>query len=525
MTELQIQKQSKNWMFYAAVLLAAVYLETSIYHHVLPDLEKLIDILQWYALILALLAIVYLIFIVSRNLPKGQRKDYFLRRFGSYEQMYLIFVFFWYIVTVALRQYLEGGNRFKTNDLWMFITGMVAFLYGPFARYSGAEKAKKTIECLLHLLIVPYAIFVAWVIWNYFHLNFVTFPSGRQLQLEAPAILHYTGVNHVSIGRQAFVMLGLSLYMIITQKPLVKILYSLDFAVFFAFLVLTNVRTSWYMASAMMACAAFVFCWNRLEKRRAIQRTAVGILLAVAVAVSCHLLRDGVFLLLKNAWAAENRTVEITASAETKLAPGQTARQLQTLSCRGAEVSMPSPKMQQLETEVSAAEEDDSTDYKRTIGNNMFSLEERIRLYRASLFVMFTSRYRFLFGVTPADVVPTLRGVYGVSKTFPYGHAHNFFLQMGVAFGVPTMIATIVFAGSLLVRSIRVIFINRKKLFSGAWMICLMVLFFLAADMFESGLNASLDFFCPAFYLLAGWLVALDMDTRAPKKNGKHAWF
>ena len=45
MTELQIQKQSKNWMFYAAVLLAAVYLETSIYHHVLPDLEKLIDIL------------------------------------------------------------------------------------------------------------------------------------------------------------------------------------------------------------------------------------------------------------------------------------------------------------------------------------------------------------------------------------------------------------------------------------------------------------------------------------------------
>ena len=41
-----------------------------------------------------------------------------------------------------------------------------------------------------------------------------------------------------------------------------KILYSLCFASFFVFLILTNVRTSWYMTAAMLTCAAFFFCWN-----------------------------------------------------------------------------------------------------------------------------------------------------------------------------------------------------------------------------------------------------------------------
>ena len=82
------------------------------------------------------------------------------------------------------------------------------------------------------------------------------------------------------------------------------------------------------------------------------------------------------------------------------------------------------------------------------------------------------------------------------------------------------MIATVAFAVSLLVRSIRILFKNRKKVFPGAWMICLMVLFFLGNDMMEAGLNASPDFFCAIFYLLAGWVVMIDRQTKTLPDDG-----
>ena len=524
MDSLNPQKKTETILYYAALVLAEFYLLPCVFRHMI-NTETWIDAQQWYALILSLAALVWWLAVKCPQLRQEEERRRLLQRFGSYEQVYVVFVFFWYILSVALRQYTVGGAHFRDNDLWMFITGLVAFLFFPLARYAGKEKAKRTIETLLHTLVIPFGVFSVWLIWQYFNRNFVCFPSGRRLEVEPPAILFYTGVNHVSIGRQAMVMLGLSLYMIVTQKPWLKILYSLCFASFFVFLILTNVRASWYMTAAMLTCAAFLFCWNRFENRKQLQRIAVGIVLAAAVALCCHLLRDGVFRLLEMAWTAEGGTVQITEAADMKGLPGPSARHIQTLAYGPADSGGQPAAPQPLAKEPPPDEAENEAAYKRTVSDNLFSFRERIALYRASIFVMFTSRYRFLFGVTPSDVNATLAGIYGLSRTYGYVHAHNFFLQMGVAFGVPTMIATILFAVSLLVRSIRIIFINRRKVFSGAWMICLLVLTFLGADMFESGLNASPDFFCPAFYLLAGWLVSLDMDTRAPKKNGKHAWF
>ena len=524
MDSLNPQNKTEKILYCAALVLAEFYLLPCVFRHMI-NTETWIDAQQWYALILSLAALVWWIAVKCPRLRQEEERRQFLQCFGSYEQVYVVCVFFWYIVSVALRQYTVGGTHFRDNDLWMFITGLVAFLFFPLARYAGKEKAKRTIETLVHTLVIPFAVFSVWLIWQYFNRNFVCFPSGRRLEVEPPAILMYTGVNHVSIGRQAMVMLGLSLYMVVTQKPWLKILYSLCLASFFVFLILTNVRTSWYMTAAMLTCAAFFFCWNRLENRKLLHRIAVGIVLAAAVALCCHLLRDGVFRFLEKAWTAEGGTAEITAPADMGAAPKRSARLEQALAYGPTDCSRQPAKLQTLAKESPADEAEAESSYKRTVSDNLFSFRERIALYRASIFVMFTSRYRFLFGVTPSDVNATLAGIYGLSRTYGYGHAHNFFLQMGVAFGVPTMIATIIFAVSLLVRSIRIMFINRRKVFSGAWMICLLTLTFLGADMFESGLNASPDFFCPAFYLFAGWLVSLDVDTRAPKKNGKHAGF
>ena len=517
------QGRAKNVLYAAGLIVAEFYLLVAVFRHFEPAYDRLFAVVQWASLLLIPAALLSCFAAVRRARRDDAERKRLLRSYGSYEQIYLIFVFFWYIVSVAVRQYVAGGQHFKWNDAWMYVSGMVAFLFFPFIRYDSKEKGKRIIEIMIHTLVIPYALLSAWIIWNYFRMNYIRFPSGQQLMREAPAVLCLSGLNHMRLGEQALIMIGTCLYMMLTQKPGIKIIYAGCFAANFVLLVLTNARTSWYMAVGMLACAAFLFCWNRMEKRKNNLRIVIGILAAVAVILCCQGTRTGLFQLLKKVTTEAERT-EVTAAAETKAVPGPSALRLQPLGCDAEETlffrSESEPHVAGLSAEKPESSDDD---YIRTVRNNRYQLNERFKIYKACLFVMFTSRNRFLFGVTPSDIGYMIKGVYGVD--IAYSHAHNFFIQMGISYGVPTMIATIVFAVSLLVRSIRILFINRKKLFPGAWMICLTVLFCLGNDMLSARLNASPDFFCAWFYLLAGWLVSLDMDTRAPKQNGKHAWF
>ena len=169
--------------------------------------------------------------------------------------------------------------------------------------------------------------------------------------------------------------------------------------------------------------------------------------------------------------------------------------------------------------ELAAAVTCAAEDIIRTYDPRDASFGNRMPLYRACLQLMRSRRLVFLFGVTPSDVVKSLKMYEGVSQTYQYAHAHNFFLQMGVSYGVPTMLATVVFAVSLLVRSIRIMFVNRNKVFHGAWMIPLLTICILAGDMLEAELNSSTEIICAVFYLFAGWLVTLDETTREKKRK------
>lgn len=516
------QGRVKNVLYAAGLIVAEFYLLVAVFRHFEPAYDRLFAVVQWASLLLIPAALLSCFAAVRRARRDDAERKRLLRSYGSYEQIYLIFVFFWYIVSVAVRQYVAGGQHFKWNDAWMYVSGMVAFLFFPFIRYDSKEKGKRIIEIMIHTLVIPYALLSSWIIWNYFRMNYISFPSGQQLMREAPAVLCLSGLNHMRLGEQALIMIGTCLYMMLTQKPGIKIIYAGCFAANFVLLILTNARTSWYMAVGMLACAAFLFCWNRMEKRKNNLRIVIGILAVAAVILCCQGMRTGVFQLLKKVTTEAERT-EATAAAETKGTPESSALWLQPLRHDAGETLYFRSDAEQYAVCLSDEVPEADDDYIRTIHNNRYQLNERIKIYKACLFVMFTSRYRFFFGVTPSDIGYMIKGVYGVD--IAYSHAHNFFIQMGISYGVPTMIATIVFAVSLLVRSIRILFINRKKLFPGAWMICLTVLFCLGNDMLSARLNASPDFFCAWFYLLAGWLVSLDMDTRAPKKNGKHAWF
>lgn len=499
--------KTEKALYFSALFLSWLYMENTMYRSIVREQDYwfVFHFLQFAFILLAVAAVIYLIIARRPGFGTWQEKKNWLRGFCSYEQLYILFVFFWYIVCVLMRNVVVGGSWFKRNDPWMFITGVMAFLMVPMARYTAFRGTRKPIECLMHLVVLPFAVFTAYNLWRCFSGNMLIFPSGHHLYFAENILMMYTNMHHNFLGRQAMVMLAFSLYMIITQKPVWKAVYILCFPVFLFCLILTNSRNCWYTSALIIVFAAFMACWEKLKSKEIFVRAAVSLLAAAAVAVTCHWLRGETFVWLDKALPEEYRVATTPAPQDTSFSNPLSYTLKPLASSPGAE-----PPVEEAESAASNA---------RSFDDNLSTLGNRLPLYKASFRAMFARRYQFFFGVTPVSVDPALKEFDGVDKDYNYGHAHNFFLQMGVAYGFPTMLATIAFAVSLLIRGIRILFVNRKKLFFGAWMIPLMTLAFLANDMLESGLNSDNDIFCASFYLLASWTVLLDRQSRESKER------
>ena len=508
--------KTEKALYFSALFLSWLYMENTMYRSIVREQDYwfVFHFLQFAFLALAAAAVIYLFVAGRPGFGTWPEKRLWLRGFCSYEQLYILYVFFWYIVCVLMRNVVVGGSWFKRNDPWMFITGVMAFLMVPLARYTAFRGTRKPIECLIHLVVLPFAVFTAYNLWRYFSGNTLIFPSGHHIFFENRFMLSYSNLHRNFLGRQCMVMLAFSLYMIITQKPAWKVVYVLCFPVFLFCLMLTNSRTSWYTAALILTCAAFFACWNAWDNKKAILRLAVGLLAAAAVAVTCHWLRGEAFVWLDKAQTRLGYVDALPAPppapaevASSPAHPAYTLRPLTRVEARQAPVPTP----------LSSGGEDSAASQARPFSDNISTIGNRLPVYKAAVQAMFDRKYQFFFGVTPVAVDSTLKQFDGVLQDFNYGHAHNFFLQMGVSFGFPTMLATLVFAVSLLIRGIRILFFSRKRLFPGAWMIPLMTLAFLASDMLEAGLNSDNDIFCASFYLLAGWTVLLDRQSRESK--------
>ena len=476
-----IQDYFEKGLSIAVLFLAGLYLQLSVYRNVIEISFYYfgISILKRGLLLLAVAFVSELIVLKLRVPEQWANKKKQFRRLCSYEQLFLVFLFFWFLITCAIRQYAAGGNYFESNNFTIFLMFLIAFLFFPLAQYCGRERVRHSMDGLMISLIVPAAVFATWILWHYFRAEYVVLPSGRQLEMEAPAILRFTGENHNAPARTAMVMFGLSAILFFTRKSRVKVIYLPCALVFAVYLVLTNSRTTWFAALIFVAGTAFLLGWNRYEQKKLPVRLVICIGVASLAGIAWFLFQKGIFALLQQSMS---RLLPATVK-ETAAATGMAA---------GVGEIQP-----------------------RSYSSNIGTLGNRLPLYKAGVAAMFSSPYLFFFGVTPADVIDTLKatGIGGVRQTFDYVHAHNLFLQVGLSFGVPTMIGMIVFSVLLIIRALRTMFPNWKKVFANAGMIALFVCCMLANDMLEAVLAARPEFFCAMFYILAGWLVVIDKDV------------
>ena len=468
-----VQTRVETGLIAGLYLFVAAVLQLSAYRNFIRNETYYvgISVLKRLALLLALALMAELVMLWFLRREDFRRKLRYCWNGRSYEQLFLIFVALWFPFTCFLRGRMFGGNYFEANALQMFMAGVMGFLIFPFASFCGRKRTSSLMDWLFITLVVPFAVLLLWLMWHYFRAEYVTLPTGVQLEMEAGAMLHFVGQNHNALAQTALVMLGLSVYLFQVRRALAKPLYALCVVVFSVFLVLTNSRNAWFAALIFLAGCAFLSGWCRFGGRKWIVRLGFSLLCAFLAGLIWHWMKGAVFALLRLslAWAASGAP---TASA----APPAAAS---AVEARGYE-------------DVAGA------------GN-------RLPLYKAAVAAMISSPGRFFFGVTPADVVGTLRetGVAGVSMEYNYVHAHNFFLQMGVSFGVPVMVGTVVFAVSLVIRALRIMF---SRYGCRSCTIAVLVCCILANDMLEATLAFRSGLFCVVFYLLAGWLTVMDRD-------------
>jgi len=495
-TVTRFQKTSENILGWGALILLEFHMMHCPYRDVLANYSVLTKVERWFGLTLAALSLLYVLITKIRYPQSMCRIRALFRKLKSFEQGYMYYIFFWYIFTVTLRQILIGrnykGNYFTPNDWWMFITGLMTFIMFPMARVLGSGNMKRVFNAMLKLVLIPHMVFYSWVLWQYLHMNEVVFPSGSILEMTDYSMK--IGVNRNTVGAYGVSMMVVCLYLIAVEKGWRRIPYVYGVVLYSAVLILSNCRTSWYTALLVIIAGGILFMWNHLRDRQLLIRLGSGVFIAAVGVLIFHWFRSELFVLLD---AAIARYGHAAAKAAVPAATSFSAQGISAVPLASSHI----PKVIPLAS--------DSDNYLRTYETG---LNGREPIFKAALYLMFHSKYCFLFGVTPVDVGASMYAHFDIGVIYP--HAHNFFLQMGMAYGVPCMLITIAFTISLAVRSIRLLFSKKRRLPPGYWMIPVVAFSMLAQDMMEAFLNSGGTLVCVFFYVFAGWIVALDKEQK-----------
>ena len=276
----------KALLRWSAALLAEIFVLWTLLQYMVRERDYL-RYQKWIGVAVLTAAAVYVAFTALTDREELSRIRASLRRMCSLEQIMLVLLLLWYILDCAVRSRLDGQPLFKFNDNRLFMFTLTVFLFFPFAELMGSH-AKRIMEAMLHITMAVYTPITVWCIWKYYNVEFFAFPSGYWMASYRETVSMKMGGNVNVTASAAVILFGLSLYMLLTHKGLVRIIYSLTAIVYFCAELLTNSRTSFLALSCVSVAAAVLFMWDKLETRKLSQRiggAAIGAVLAVVIVI------------------------------------------------------------------------------------------------------------------------------------------------------------------------------------------------------------------------------------------------
>lgn len=466
----EFQRVYEKTLSLGALLLVAFHSWISFARHLLApenrifesgDLQMLMQIDKWLALALLCAGIIYLCItrVKFSHSWIGLKKT--MRQMWSKEWGILIALFAWYIICSFVHAG-GSGQLIKEYELWIADMAICIFVMFPLGYAARAAKTRKGLEWIMHALMLFSTGFVVWALYHLFRLNIVTLPNGLQLGMTS-GYAFYAGVNQ-NIGAAIGVcMVLICVYMMATQRRMVKIVYAIALMPHLAATLLTNSRGSYLSLQIALPVAAFMAAWNGAGKHPARKRAVVSSAAAVLTAVVFWWLRSAVFDLFE----AVTHLGEFLGKTENAVR----------------------------EIDVEAG---------------------RIRIWHCSLAAMFSSPRNFFIGIPLGDISYAIQEVmeriYGTNELF--AHAHNAILQTGLAMGVPAMIAFVAFLIMLAIRCVRVGIDWKKRNFRGAYVLPVAVLALVIINMFEAFLLFYISITACVFFLFGGWITAIDSEKK-----------
>ena len=524
---------------WGVILLTEFFILLSLMQYAIPERDYLKHEKRLGAAIL-LAALIYVVIAACTDRDELRRIGGLIRRMFCFEQIMLILVLLWYILGCAVRSRLDAEPLFKFNDNRLFMFTMTVFAFYPFMTLMGRERAKRIFEGMIHFTMAIYTVFCAWCVWKYYRVEFLTFPSGLRLQNYREGVSMMIGGNINITAAAAVVMTGLCMYMILTQKPVIKILYIPAAIVHLMVMILTNSRTSYLAFLCMVVAAGFLFTWDTLQKSNYLVRFAAGLIAAALCAGAVYAARGSLIKMFSHVYPTylEQQAQAAAEEAAAKQAAEEAAHELlmkemaekadtaeQTAE---SEPAVETAMAGETASETAAAEEPApaaepappapiQTPYGDETARKMDDLNGRVSVWMTAIKIIRSSKDHFLFGVSPVYVKKQLEKVSGFDRSIP--HAHNGILQVGVGIGAPAMLMFFLFEIAIIVRCLIIVFKGWGTPFRYSWIIPVILMGILIIDLVESMLFAMQRVNLPVFYILAGWTVSMTGEINNTNKK------
>ena len=525
------QTVCKTCLRWSAVLMAEIFILWSTFQYVIWDRDYL-RYEKWIGVAVLAAAAVYIVVTVFTDREEFARILAFMRRLCSFEQIMLILLLFWYLVSCAVRSRIDADPLFKFNDNRLFMVTMSVFLFFPLAELIGS-RSKRVLEGMFHLTMLPFTPFCAWCIWRYYRAEYIWLPSGLALTCHSETVSMQIGGNVNVTAAASVILFGLCLYMILTQRRAIRIVYIPAAVIQFATAVLTNSRTSFITLLCIILVTAFLYIWDRMQNRALIIRIAAS-LLAAALGVSAGIAGQTALMRLFKYVRAEISKKEAQTEVETAETAEITMEQVQEFLRERARESLkeqtqgnssdsstnevaltttrpdtqpddlPALKVSEPQSPAVSQSPDETTDSGARKMNN---LGGRSGIWKAAIKLIFSSPDHFLFGVSPCNVKSELQKASQLGEDVT--HAHNGLLQVGVGLGVPAMLIFLLFELGIIARCLNIVVRGKGRPFRYSWSIPVVIMAIMIIELVEAMVFAMVRLNLPAFFILAGCSVKM----------------
>ena len=376
--------QSFWWQLlgFATLLLGLLHIVVALFQYVF-GYTPFAPYERWFGLILLIIAVISLPISVFFSSDFRQKCKILFKKLCSYEQIFLLILFLWFAIGCFILQQKEGLPYLKAADWLLFDTGISVLILFPLACFLGREKASSLINFILHLVLISYSLFTALALWHVFHFAEPVLPSGYFLGMSDNGQL-YLGTYYNMTGAIACMMLGLSLYMILSQKLFWKILYGVFFLLHLVVLMLSDSRTAFLGGLFLIVCFAFCFSWYCIGKNKNFT-AAHNVFFSLVAASLCGVLFWQLRSVITGGYTALSQAHNISANAFTSAYP--------------AFLSAGHAKFQ-------------AAPLAREI---VPDLNGRTDIWRAALKVITSSPLTFFIGVTPVGLTEALIKIGGIT--------------------------------------------------------------------------------------------------------------